>query len=53
MAKEDLVEFEEILNKASYRLRSQPGVRNQTMSSYDTINFWIYKVTKEKYKREY
>lgn len=46
-------EFEEVLEEASKQYRQyQRGGRGQTVTYWDTLDYWVYTVTKEKYGKE-
>ncbi len=44
-------DFEEVLEEATKRYRQhQRGVSIQTITYWDTLDYWVYTVTKEKYE---
>ena len=45
-------DFEEVLEEATKRYRQyQRGVRGQVITYWDTLDYWVYTVTKEKYEK--
>lgn len=46
-------EYDEIITEAYCRMRkATSGARGQLVTIHDSFDFWVYKVTKEKYNKD-